>query len=87
MSPNPSDPSMPSLPFNPFQMFSGVATGVAIFFVILIVLIVIGIVIGIKHWNKVKCDEGKIKQNVNGMVLCVDPNNPPPIATIGALSS
>ena len=48
-------------------------------YIVIGVIFVLGIVSSIYMWNKVKCDPGKIKQNINGTVLCIDPNNPPPL--------
>lgn len=58
-----------------------------IIFVIIGVLFVLGIIYSAYMWNRVKCDPGKLKQNINGTVLCIDPNNPPPLATLGSMVS
>ena len=53
----------------------GVSTRVII--VVVVVLFVLGVISSVYMWTRVKCDPGKIKQSVNGTVLCIDPNNPP----------
>lgn len=58
-----------------------------VMYIVIGVIFVLGIVSSIYMWNKVKCDPGKIKQNINGTVLCIDPNNPPPFATLGSMVS
>jgi len=58
-----------------------------VIFIVIGVLFVLGIMYSMYMWNSVKCDPGKIKQNVNGTVLCIDPNNPPPLATLGSMVS